>query len=81
MFFKQANSVEKQLLNFRNVSVSHCFRSSSLTIIRNNLGLFNYKRMKKNLEFRKRTLVIIKKGIIQESTLALMHLWYISTIS
>ena len=51
MFFKNANSVEKRLLNFRNASVSHCFRNSSLTIIWNNLGLSNYKRMKRNLEF------------------------------
>ena len=45
VFFKRANSVEKQLLNFRNTSVSHCFGISSLTIIWNNLGLSNYKRM------------------------------------
>ena len=48
-FFSGANSVEQQLLNFRNVSVSHCFRNSSLTIIWNNMGLSNYKRMKKKL--------------------------------
>ena len=54
MFFKSANSVQKQLLNFRNASVSHCFRNSSLTIIWNNLGLSNYKRMTRNLEFRKK---------------------------
>ena len=54
MFFKRANSVEKQLLNFRNASVSHCFRNSLLTIIWNNLDLSNYKRMKKNLEFREK---------------------------
>ena len=52
MLLKRANSVEKQLLNFRNASVSHYFRNLSLTIIWNNLGLSNYKRMKKNLEFR-----------------------------
>ena len=45
MFFKRANSVEEQLLNFRN---------SSLTIIWNNLGLSCHKRMKRNLEFRKK---------------------------
>ena len=55
MLFKRANLVEKQLLNFRNASVSHCCRISSLTIIWDNLGLPNYKRMKKNLEFRKNT--------------------------
>ena len=54
MFFYRANSVKKQLLNFRNASVSHCFRNSSLTIIWNNLGLSNYKRIKRNLEFRKK---------------------------
>ena len=37
----RANSVEKQQLNFRNASVLHCFRNSSLTIIWNNLGLLN----------------------------------------
>ena len=52
MFFKHANSVEKQLISFRNAYVSHCFRNSSLTITWNNLGLFNYKRMKRNLEFK-----------------------------
>ena len=54
MFFKRANSVEKQLLNVRNASVSHCLRNSSLAIMWNNLGLSNYKRMKRNLEFRKK---------------------------
>ena len=29
------------------------------------LGLSNYKRMERNLEFRKKTLVIIQKQIIQ----------------
>ena len=52
MFYKRA--VEKQLLSFRNASVSRCFRNSSLTIIWNNLGLSNYKSMKRNLEFRKK---------------------------
>ena len=54
MFFKRASSLEKQLLSFRNASVSHCFRNSSLTITWNNSGLSNYKRMERNLEFRKR---------------------------
>ena len=54
MFFQRANSVEKQLINFRNVSVSHCFRNSSLTIIWNNLGLSNYKRMKRKLGLKKK---------------------------
>ena len=54
MFFKHANSVQKQLLNFRNASVSHCFRNSSLAIIWNKLGLSNYKPMKRSLEFRKK---------------------------
>ena len=53
MFFKRANSVLKQLFNFRNASVSHCLRNSLLTIIWNNLRLSNYKRIKRNLEFRK----------------------------
>ena len=48
MFFKRTKSVEKQILNLRNASVSHCFRNSSLW---NNLDLSYYKRMKKNLEF------------------------------
>ena len=49
MRFYHVNLVEKQLLNFRNAPVAHNFRSSSLTIIWNNLGLSNYKRMKRNL--------------------------------
>ena len=52
MFFERANSVEKQLLNFRNAFVSHSFRNSSLSIFWNNLGLANYKRIKRNLELR-----------------------------
>ena len=55
MFLKRANSAEKQLLNFRNVSVSHSFRNSSLVVIWNNLGLSDYKRMKRNLKLRKNT--------------------------
>ena len=56
MFFKRANSVEKQLLNFRNASFSHCFRIKFVTDYHwNNLGLSNYKRMKRNLELRKNT--------------------------
>ena len=35
-------------------SASHCFRNSSLTIIWNNLGLSNYKLMKRNPGFRKK---------------------------
>ena len=31
----------------KSVSVSHCVRNSSLTIIWNNLGLSNYKHMKR----------------------------------
>ena len=54
MFFMHANSVEKQLSNFRNASVSHCFKNSSLTIIWNNLGLYCHKCMKRNLQFRKK---------------------------
>ena len=59
VFFKPANSVEKLLLNFRNASVSHCFGNSLLTIIWNNLGPSNNRRMKRNLEFR------IKKHILR----------------
>ena len=44
---------QRQLLNFRNDSVSHCFRHSSLTIVWNNLSLSDHKRMKGNPEFRK----------------------------
>ena len=53
MFFYCSNLVEKQLLNFRNASVSHCARNSSLTIIWNNLGLSNYKHMKRKLGLKK----------------------------
>ena len=57
-FFMCATSVEKQVLNLRNTSFSHCFRNSSLTVIWNNLRLFNYKRIKINLEFgRKKRLL------------------------
>ena len=56
--FKHANSIEKQLLNFRNASVSHCFTNSSLTIIWNNLGLPNYKRAKRNLKLGKETHIL-----------------------
>ena len=55
MTFLRANSVEKQLLNYRNASVSYCFRNSYLTIIWNNLGLSNYKRMKKEAWIKKNT--------------------------
>ena len=68
MFFKHENSVEKQLLNIRNAFVSHhCFRNPSLSAIRYNLGMSNYKRMTRprNLEFRKKTPVVTQKGIIQ----------------
>ena len=58
-FFWRSNSVEKQLSNFRNASVSRCFKNSSLTIIWNNLGLSYHKCMKKNPGFR-------KKNIFQE---------------
>ena len=57
MFFETEISVEKQLSNFRNASVSHCFRNSSLAIIWNNLGLSDYKLMKRNLEVRKKQLL------------------------
>ena len=46
-------ALEKQLLNFKNASVSHCFRNSSLTIIWDNLGLSNYNRMKRKLGSKK----------------------------
>ena len=87
MFFKRANLAEKQLLNFRNASVSHCFRNSSLIIIWNNLGLPNYKRIKKKLGLKKqqKTPVVISKRnclvpYAKESPLTLMHLWHLSTI-
>ena len=57
LVLKSANPVENQILNFRNAFVSHCFRNSSLTIIWNNLSLSNYKRMKMNLELRKKHLL------------------------
>ena len=82
MFFKRANSVEKQLLNFRTASVSHCCRKSSLTIIWNNLGLSNYKYMKRNLEFRKKT--CFKKRLftnVQQNILPRMMEWLRDTIN
>ena len=57
MFFMRANSVEKQLLNFRNASVSHCSRNSSLTVIWNNLGVSNYKRTERKLGLKKKHLL------------------------
>ena len=51
MLCKRANSVEKQLQNFGDASVSHWFRNSSLTIIWNNLSLSDYECIKRNLEF------------------------------
>ena len=74
MFFKSANTVEKQLLNFRHASVSHCFRNLSLTIIWNNLGLSDYKRMKRNLESGKKK---FKKHLInvQQNILPRMMGW------
>ena len=45
--------------------VSNCLRNSSLTIIWNNLGLSNYKRMKGILNSEKKMPLIIKKGIIE----------------
>ena len=56
----------KDLLNFRNASVSHCFRNSSLAIIWNNLGLSYYKRIKRNLEDEKsNSKNLIRKGCFQ----------------
>ena len=77
--------MEKQLLNFRNASASHCFRNSSLTIIWNNLDLSNYRRMKKNLGLKKQQqkipVVISKRNYLfpysKESPLTLMHLWHL----
>ena len=83
-FFLRANSVEKQLLNFRNASVSHCFRNSSLTIIWKNLGLSNYKRMKRKLGLKKTLVIISKRKYLvpysKEGPLPLMCLWHLSTI-
>ena len=77
MFFKRANSVEKQLLNVRNASVAHCFRNSSQTIIWNNLCLSNYKRIKRNLEFRKRHTYFKKHPFInfQDNILPITMEW------
>ena len=80
--------MEKQLFNFKNASVSHCFRNSSLTINWNNLGLSDYNRMKRKLGLKKqqqKTPVIISKrnylvSYSKEGPLTLMHLWYLSAI-
>ena len=53
MYFSVANSVEKKLLNFRNTSVSHCFRNSSLTIIWMNLGFLITKVREEILNLEK----------------------------
>ena len=91
MFFKQANSVEKQQLNFRNASVSLCFRNLSLTIIWDNLGLSDYKGMKEILNLEKNTCYNSNRNysvpyakespsVPQMHKSALMHLWHLSTI-
>ena len=81
--------VEKQLLNFKNASVSHCFTNSSPTIIWNNLGLSNYNCMKRKLRLKKTTtkkapVIISERNYFvpysQESPLTLMHLRHLSTI-
>ena len=55
MCFLACKFRRKQLLNFINASVSHCFRNSSLTIVWNNLGLSYYRCMKKKPGFKKTT--------------------------
>ena len=88
MYFWRSNSVEKQLLNFKNASVSHCFSNSSLTIIWNNLDLSNYNRMKRKLGFKKITtktpVIISKRNYLvpysKEIPLTLMHWWHLSII-
>ena len=81
--------MEKQLFNFKNASVSHCFRNLSLTTNWNNLGLSNYNCMKRKFGLKKKqqqkTLVIISKrnNVVpysKESLLTLMHLWHLSAI-
>ena len=68
VFSWRSNSAEKQQLNFKNASVSHCFRNSSSTIIWNNLRLSNYNHMKRKLGLKnittKNTCYNFKKGII-----------------
>ena len=89
VFSWRSNSVEKQLLHFKNASVSHCFRNSSLTIIWNNLGLSNYNCMKRKLGLKKNNskktpVIISKKNYLvpysKEGLLTLMHLLHLSTI-
>ena len=82
MFFKHENAVEKQLLNIRNAFVSHrCFRNSSLSVIRYNLGMSKYKCMTRpgNLEVRKKDPCYNSKrnySILysKERPLSLMHI-------
>ena len=62
VFFKHANSAEKPLLNYRNASLSHCFRNSSLTIIWNKFSLSKHKRKKGILNLEKKT--YLKKHFI-----------------
>ena len=62
MCFLACKFSTKTAINFRNASVSHCFRNSSLTIIWNSLDLSNYKHMKRELGLKKtKTPVIISK--------------------
>ena len=81
--------MEKQLLNFKNASVSNSFRNSSLTIIWNNLGLSKIQSYEKEARIKKKqqqkTPVIISKRnylvpYSKESPLTLMNLWHLSTI-
>ena len=68
--------------------MSHCVRNSSLTIIWNNLGLSNYKHIKRKLGLKKKTdkntCYNFKRNYVvpysKESHLTLMHLWHLSTI-
>ena len=60
-FIMQIQEKNLRLLNFRNASVSHCFRNSSLTIIWNNLGCLIRKN---NTYFKKHLLINIQQTIL-----------------
>ena len=70
------------------IKFQKCFsitQNSSLTIIWDNLGLSNYKRMKRNIEFREKNTCYDSKRnysvpYSKENPFDLMHLWHLSTI-
>ena len=53
--FLESKFSGKTAIKFQKCFCVTCFRNLSVTIIWNNLCLFNHKRVKRNFEFRKKT--------------------------